>query len=50
MPAEEGVEGEVDLYNIEDDTLSAVVLRHPKSHRKGDATVWDDGAWTHSRE
>jgi hypothetical protein len=49
-PAKDGIEGEVDLHDVEDDALHAVVLRRPKSHREGDATVQNDGAQTHSRE
>jgi hypothetical protein len=30
--AQDGVEGEVDLYDIEEDALCAVVLRHPECH------------------
>jgi hypothetical protein len=45
-PAEDGIEGVVDLQDIEEDTLRAVVLRHPESHREGDATVQDDRAQT----
>jgi hypothetical protein len=49
-PANDGIEGEVDLRNVEDGALCAVVLRHPECHQDGDATVWDDGAWTHSQK
>jgi hypothetical protein len=49
-PVKDGVEGEVDLRDIKDDTLCAVVLRHPESRRERNATARDDGARTHSRE
>jgi hypothetical protein len=49
-PVKDGVEGEVDLNDVKDDALYAVVLRHPECHREGDATMCDDGARTHSRE
>jgi hypothetical protein len=39
QPAQDGVEGEVDLRNIENDALRAVVIRCPQSHWEGDATV-----------
>jgi hypothetical protein len=41
---DDGIEGEVDLRDVKDDTLRAVVLRCPKHHREGDATAWDDAA------
>jgi hypothetical protein len=43
-PAEDGIEGEVDMHDVEDDALRVVVLRRPECHWEGDATVWDDGA------
>jgi hypothetical protein len=49
-PVEDGIEGEVDQRNVEDNTLRVIVIRHPKSHREGDATARDDRAQTHSRE
>jgi hypothetical protein len=47
---EDGDEEEVDLHDVEDDALRTVVLRRPESHQEGDATTWDDGAQTDSRE
>jgi hypothetical protein len=44
--AKKHIEGVVDLHDIEDDALRAIVLRHQES----DSTMWDDGAQTHSRE
>jgi hypothetical protein len=49
-PVDDGIEGEVDLPNVKDDALCAVVLRHPERHREMDATVWNDRAWAHSRK
>jgi hypothetical protein len=49
-PTEDGVEGEVDLCDVEDDVLRAVVLMHPESYREGDATTWNDGAGSHSQK
>jgi hypothetical protein len=43
-PANDGVEGEVDLRDIKDDALRSVVLRHLKRHWEGDATAQNDGA------
>jgi hypothetical protein len=48
--AKDGVEGEVDLRDVEDDALYTVVLKHPESHREGDAIARDDVARAHSRE
>jgi hypothetical protein len=47
-PANDGVEGEVDLRDVKEDALRAVVLKRPKCDREGDATTWDDGAQTHT--
>jgi hypothetical protein len=47
-PTNDGVEGEVDLHDVEDDALRAVVLRCLKHDREGDATAWNDGAWAHT--
>jgi hypothetical protein len=49
-PANDGVEGEVDLHNTEDGALCAVVLRRPECDWEGDATAWDDGARAHTRK
>jgi hypothetical protein len=49
-PAQDEFEGEVDLYDIEEDALHAVVLRRPKHHREGHATTQHNGPQTHSRE
>jgi hypothetical protein len=49
-PANDGIEGEVYLRNIEDDTLRAVVLKRPECDREGHATVWDDGARADTRK
>jgi hypothetical protein len=49
-PTEDGVEGEVDLCDVEDDALRAVVLMHPESYREGDATTWNDGVGSHSQK
>jgi hypothetical protein len=38
-PANDSIEGEVDLRDVKDDTLHAVVLRHPKCDWEGDATA-----------
>jgi hypothetical protein len=49
-PAKDGIEGEVDLRDVEDDALRAVVLRCPECHWEGDATTRDDGFLTHSQK
>jgi hypothetical protein len=49
-PADDGLEWEVDLRDVKDDALCAVVLRHPEYHREGDATAQDDGAQAHSQK
>jgi hypothetical protein len=41
---------EVDLYDVEENTLRAVVLRGPECAREGDATTWDDGSWAHTQK
>jgi hypothetical protein len=48
--AQNGIEREADLRNIEEDTLRAEALCHPKCDREGDATVWCNQHWAHSRE
>jgi hypothetical protein len=45
-----GVEQEVDLHNIEEDTLRAEVLCRPECDREGDATSWGNRHWAHSGE
>jgi hypothetical protein len=35
----------VDLHDVEEDALRAVVLKHPEYDREGGATAWDDGDW-----
>jgi hypothetical protein len=35
----DGIEWEVDLHNVEEDALCAVVLKHLKGDREGDATA-----------
>jgi hypothetical protein len=49
-PAQDGVEGEVDIRDVEEDALHAVVLGRPKSHQDRDATTQHDRPWSHSRE
>jgi hypothetical protein len=49
-PADDGIKGEVDLHDVKDDTLCAVVLRRPKRHREGDATAWNDRAHDHTQK
>jgi hypothetical protein len=48
QPANDGIEGEVDLHNVEDDALRAVVLKRPERHSEGDATARNDGARAHT--
>jgi hypothetical protein len=43
-----GIEGEVDLHDVEDNVLRAMVVRHPECDREGDATMRDDGAQAHT--
>jgi hypothetical protein len=38
-PTQNGVEVEVDLYDIEEDTLRAEVLKHPECDWEGDTTA-----------
>jgi hypothetical protein len=49
-PANDGIEGEVDLHDVEEDALRAVVLRHPECDRERDATERDDGAWARTKK
>jgi hypothetical protein len=49
-PANDGVEGEVDLHDVKEDALRVVVLRRPECDWEGDATTWDDGAWPHTQK
>jgi hypothetical protein len=48
--ANDGVEGEVDLRDIEDDAPRVVVLRCPERDREGDATTQDDGTQAHTQK
>jgi hypothetical protein len=47
-PTNDGVKGEVDLHNVEDDPLRVIVLRRLEHDREGDATMWNDEAWAHT--
>jgi hypothetical protein len=38
--AQDGVEREADLHNIEEDALRAEVLCHPECDQEGYATTW----------
>jgi hypothetical protein len=49
-PANDGIEGEVDLCNIKDDVLCAVVLRRLEHHREGDTTARNDRARAHTQK
>jgi hypothetical protein len=49
-PAQDSIEGEADLYNIEEGTICVVVLWCPKHHREGDTTTQHNGHRAHSRE
>jgi hypothetical protein len=41
-PTQDGVEGEADLRDIEDDALRVKVLKHPERNREGDTTTRND--------
>jgi hypothetical protein len=43
-PANDVIEVEVDLRDVEDDALHAVVLKRPECDREGDVTTQNDGA------
>jgi hypothetical protein len=47
-PTNGGVEWEVDVHDVKDDALRAVVLRRHECHREGDAITWNDGAQAHT--
>jgi hypothetical protein len=47
-PTQNSIEGEVDLRDVKEDALHAVVLRHLKYHQEGDATARHNGHQTHS--
>jgi hypothetical protein len=49
-PAHDGIEGEVDLRDVEENALRAVVLRCPECDREGDSTLRDDGARAHTQK
>jgi hypothetical protein len=46
--AQDGIEREADLRNIEEDALHAEVLCHPECDQKGDATTRCNRHWAHS--
>jgi hypothetical protein len=50
QPVHDGIKGEVDLHNVEEDALHAVVLKRPKGDRVGNATVRHNEPWAHYRE
>jgi hypothetical protein len=47
---QDGVEGEADLRDVEQDALRAEVLGRPESNQEGDTTVRHHRHRTHSRE
>jgi hypothetical protein len=49
-PANNGIEWEVDLHNIELNILCAEFFRHPERDRLGDGPHRVDEMWAHSEE
>jgi hypothetical protein len=50
QPTQNGIEWEVDLHDVEEDTLRTEVLRHPKCNWEGDTTTQHDSHRAHSRQ
>jgi hypothetical protein len=49
-PTLNDIEWEVDLHDVEEDTLRVEVLRRPECNREGDTTTWHDSHQTHYGE
>jgi hypothetical protein len=49
-PTQNGIEGEVDLCDVEEDAVCAKVLRRPKCDQEGDTSTRHNRYRTHSGE
>jgi hypothetical protein len=49
-PAQNGIEGETDLRDVEQDTFREEVLRRPECDREGDTSALNDRYRAHLRE
>jgi hypothetical protein len=49
-PAQNGIEGEADLRDVEQDTFRAEVLKRPECDREGDTSARNDRYQAHPRE
>jgi hypothetical protein len=49
-PAQNGIEGEAELDDVEHDTFRAEVLKRPECDQDGDTSTRNDQYWDHHRE